>query len=221
MRAQRRPERDEEGMTLIELIVAMAILVTVLIVFMAAVVVMTKDTARVQAVSDSGDAVRKVFQTMDRQVRYADAINSPGFGSGGAYYVEYRVIAPTPGDAATCYQWRYQPASLVLQSRQWKDDGDPDPSAWTTVAAHVRNGTTSTSTRPFKFTRATGRYVKQQLTVVLDVGPGAVGDKRAGAGLEATFVARNTNNRSTVTNLDTNADGISDTFVCQSGVGRP
>ncbi|SNS38225.1 prepilin-type N-terminal cleavage/methylation domain-containing protein [Micrococcales bacterium KH10] len=214
-------EHADRGMTLVELLVAMGILTFIFVVFMGAVTVMTKDTARVAAVGDAGDATRRVFQRFDKQVRYANAINLAGMGTAGtAYYVEYRVTPKVPGGDATCYQWRYVPGKGQLQQREWLDVSSPAVSDWLVVAKDVRNSLGVSGQYPFVVHRSDSTYISQRLDVVLDVGPGGIDDTRVGAELDATFVARNTN-RSTQTNLDANADGVSDTPVCTEGIGRP
>lgn len=210
-------------MTLVELIVAMGIFTVIIAVFMAGVVVMTRDTARAQAVSDAGTEVQGIFQRFDRDVRYASAINLPWFGSGagaGSYYVEYLVSAVEGGTAPQCTQWRYVPGTGgkngVLQRRSWPDGSVPSPlPAWRTEASNVRNDLTQPAQRPFQMSVT----LKQQLRVVLDVGPGPAGAQaRKGAGLDAFFVARNTTDL-TATRTDKNGDRLSDSPVCQ-GVGR-
>lgn len=204
-------------MTLVELIVAMGIFTVVIAVFMAGIVVMTKNTARAQAVADAGDEVRRVFQRLDKEVRYASAINRPGTGSSGAYYVEYLVSAVEAGDQPTCTQWRYVPSSGTLQRRSWPNaTSSVSPSAWSTLASRVRNDLATQ--KPFQFTPAGSINASQQLRVFLDVGPASGG---TGAQLDSQFVARNTDT-STTTNADIDNNGASDTPVCQqSGTGRP
>ena len=210
-------------MTLVELIVAMGIFTVIIAVFMSGVVVMTRDTARAQAVSDAGTEVRSAFQRFDRDVRYASAINLPWFGTGAsssAFYVEYLVSAVEGGKLPQCTQWRYVPgtggANGVLQRRTWSDGSVPSPlPAWTTEASNVRNDLSQPGQRPFQMSVT----LKQQLRVVLDIGPGPGGpNARKGAGLDAFFVARNTTDQ-TVTRTDKNGDRVSDSPVCQ-GVGR-
>ncbi|MEP7763983.1 type II secretion system protein [Sanguibacter sp. 25GB23B1] len=220
-RTRRDQERDDTGMTLVELIVAMGIFTVVIAVFMAGIVVMTKNTARAQAVADAGDEVRRVFQRLDREVRYASAINRPGTGSSGAYYVEYLVSAVEAGKQPMCTQWRYVPATGTIERRTWANvTSGASPSAWSTLANRVRNDLATQ--KPFEFTPAGSINASQQLRVFLDVGPGAGGpDARKGAQLDSQFVARNTDT-STTTNADIDNNGASDTPVCQqSGTGRP
>ena len=107
--------RDDAGISIVELLIAMAIFVTVIVVFMAGVVVMTKNTVRSQVTIDAGDDVRRVFQVIDKQVRYADAINRPGAGGGGRMYVEFRTPATVAASGVTtCTQWRWDPATELL-----------------------------------------------------------------------------------------------------------
>ncbi len=203
-------------MTLVELIVAMGIFTVVIAVFMSGVVVMTKDTARAQSVADAGDEVRRVFQRLDKEVRYASAINMPGTGTSGAYYVEYLMTAVEAGTQPTCIQWRYVPSSGTVQRRSWANvTAGVAPSAWSTLASRVRNKLPAE--RPFVFTKAGSVNTNQQLRVFLDVGPGT----NKGAQLDSQFVARNTDT-STTTNADVDNNGASDSPVCQQpGTGRP
>jgi type II secretory pathway pseudopilin PulG len=211
----RRPEDRDGGMSLVELIVAMGIFTVVVSVFMAGIVVMTKSTARAQAVGDAGDSARKVFQKLDKEVRYAAAINGAGPGSAGTYYVEYLTTAVDAGLKPLCTQWRYVASSRQLQVRTWRTDA-PTPTAWRTMATNVRNDLTTN--KPFVTTFAGTVALKQRLTVRLDIGPGAAGGKK-GAELEADFVARNSSIDSQ-SNRDDDLNGTSDLPVCP-GPGRP
>lgn len=212
---------SDRGMTLVELIVAMGIFTVIIAVFMSGVVIMTRDTARGQAVSDAGTEVNRVFQRLDQDVRYASAINLPWFGVDGSFYVEYLITAVNGGEKPLCTQWRYVPATSgtegILESRTWRDVATPAPTGWVRAATGVRNNLAVPAERPFKVTVT----LKQQMHVILDVGPGTGGPgARKGAGLDAEFVARNTTDQ-TATRNDKNGDNVSDTPVCQSGgMGR-
>ncbi len=213
--------QSDSGMSLVELIVAMGIFTVVVSIFMAGVVVMTKSTARAQSVSDSGDMVRKVFQKLDREVRYSKAVNRPGAGTtAGTWYVEY-LVTPQPGAAPGCVQWRYTASTRLLEYRWWTDVAPRTPSAWVMVAKNVRNDLSVPASRPFQFTAADGVHEKQQLRAVLDVGPGPAGvGAKKGAQLDSLFIARNTSTTSQ-SNADLDGNGQSDYPVCQTGVNRP
>jgi len=206
-----RGERDE-GISLIELIVALGIFSTVVAIFMAGVVVMTRNTVRSQVVSDSGDALRVTFQRLDKQVRYADAINFEGAGAGGAQYVEFRTPATVaPSGVTTCTQWRWDPATKVLQYRMWAQSDATLPS-FTTIAKNVVAGT---APYPFDMVPASPTHPRQSLKVTLVA---SVDDRTVTTASE--FVARNSSVES-AGNADTNGDGISDVPACwRSGV-RP
>jgi type II secretory pathway pseudopilin PulG len=200
-------------MSLIELLVAMGIFVVVIAVFMSGVVSMTRVTARAQGVSDATTSARKVLDRFDKQVRYATAVNSPGSGVSGAYYVEYLAPAQDAGAAPYCAQWQYDPTGHTMSIRTWTDSATPSPSPWNVIATNVRNAATNP---PFVFTFASDSLQRQQLTVTLDIGSAT----KAGAQVSTTYVARNSS-VNTQSNLDANADLASDSPVCQSGVGRP
>lgn len=208
----------DRGMTLVEVIVAMGIFTAIIAVFMAGIVVMTQNTARSQAVADNGDEVRRVFQRLDKDVRYASAINLPWFGTSGAYYVEYLIDAVDGDEQPLCTQWRYDPAGRVVQRRTWRVVPSPTAGPWVTIATGVRNDLSDPAQYPFKMSVS----LKQELMVVLDAGAGASGEgARKGAELRAHFVARNTTSL-TATRNDLDANKVSDTPVCQSGgMGRP
>ena len=213
--------RSDNGMTLVELIVAMGIFTVVVSVFMAGIVVMTKSTARAQAVGDSGDAALKIFQRFDKQVRYASSINGAGAGAtAGTYYVEYLVSAVVANQSPVCYQWQYSTANRTLAVRSWKDVAPRTPTAWSTVATNVRNDLSNVAERPFVFTAADPINLRQQLSIHLDIGPGPAGSAaRKGAAIDSNFVARNSSAGSP-SNKDSNLDGLSDTPVCDTA-GRP
>lgn len=202
----------DSGMTLTELLISMGIFTTVIALFMGAVVFMTHNTARASAVSDSGDEVRRAFQRLDREVRYASAINWPGTGSGGTWYVEYLMSDVEAGEAEQCVQWRVTRDTHELQRRDWDRDTSA-VSAWVTVASDVRNDPVLGDPEPFILRPANPQYDNQRLEIDLRIRPNESTDS-AGAGLEAIFVARNTG-AVTTTNSPSNPP------VCLQGVGRP
>ena len=108
----------QDAFTLIELLVTMGLFSIILAVFGAGVDVMFKDVRRSQGQSDNLDGSRRVVQLMDKQVRYANAINPPGAGAvAGATYVEWR--QGLDGKRQTCVQWRSSPDG-TLAYRTWK-----------------------------------------------------------------------------------------------------
>jgi prepilin-type N-terminal cleavage/methylation domain-containing protein len=209
-RLQIEDQGREDGMTLVELIVAMGILTIMLTVSMAAITTMTNDAVRAKSVTDATDQLRVTFQQMDKEIRYASAINAPA-STGTGYYVEYLVEANAASGAEQCVQWRYVTASGELQRRTATPGGTP--SEWRTTVTKLRNDLTVAAQRPFKLTKAgttaDGKvYTKQQLAVYLDTGMGTAEDPRGGQ-LNVQLVALNSSTSSP------------DTVCLTGGLNRP
>jgi prepilin-type N-terminal cleavage/methylation domain-containing protein len=133
-------EATEAGFTLIELMVSIILMSAVGAGFLAATTSIFDGIHKQQGVVDAVDGNRRVLQTLDKQVRYASAINTPGAGTDGNFYVEYlwTKTSPTTVDVQTCTQWRLNPTADVLQSRSWTS-GTTTPSAWSTAETNVVN----------------------------------------------------------------------------------
>lgn len=209
----------DAGMTLVELLVAMGIFTTVLAIFLGGLVVMTRGTVRADVIASSGDSVRLVVQRLERQVRYAEAVNLPGQGASGAWYVEFRTgAAVSSSGAASCTQWRWDPSSQRLQTRTWRDAATATVPDWTTVITGVLADSADTArSYPFDVALATSAQPRQRLTLRLTVGNETA---ETSVDSETTFVARNSST-SSVSNTDADGDGQSDTQVCVASAGRP
>lgn len=222
-RLRRCTDRHDSGFSLVELLVAMGIFTVVIAVFLSGLIIMTRSTVRAQDVTNAGDAVRKAFQTMDREIRYASSINMPGLGSpSGSLYVEFVTTNLPDGQDPLCTQWRYDPAARVLQVRTWRDVAASTPSAWSTIATEMRNKLTGPGASvPFVLDVAAGTRIHQQLTVSVDVGRGAAGaTETIGADIGTVFVARNSSDKSP-SNTDLIVHGVSDSPICLSHLVRP
>ena len=121
-----------------------------------------------------GDAARKIFQRIDKQIRYASSINRPGAGTtAGTYYVEYLVSAVDAGQKPLCTQWRYTASTRKLDVRTWRVDDAGRRPAWADHGDQrpqrpvaCRRSCRSCSRPP------TDRTTRQQLRVYLDIGLG-------------------------------------------------
>ncbi|MBC3761964.1 PulJ/GspJ family protein [Quadrisphaera oryzae] len=187
LRSSGEPDGDE-GVTLVETLVAMSIFSVVLTIFMAAVLSMTTSTGRVNATTDAGDGVRAAFLRLDRQVRYADAINQPVQSSSGSWYVEFRTSQRADGQPTLCTQWRFDPSAQVLQLRSWAD-GQAPASAFQTITTDVLPPETAGSS-PFVVEKADADHANQKLTVAVSAGSGS-GAYAGRASMQTSFVARN------------------------------
>lgn len=161
---QAQPKAGQEGFTLVELLVAMVILSVFFSVFMSVAVKLFDSTINQQARSGNIDVNRFVVQVLDRQVRYANAINTPVVAN-GSRYVEWQ--SGSFGRQQTCVQWRVTAGGL-MQRRSWLPrltpaSPAPVPTAWSTVGYGIR----PTGALPiFSIDPpAAGGTTKQQLTL--------------------------------------------------------
>lgn len=205
--------RGEGGFTLVELLVAMGIFTTLLTFMVVAIGAMVTDLRKTQGIADASDQARRAFERLDKQVRYADAINAPT-KVGTNWYVEFRTTDVQ--QRHLCRQWRLVTGTDQLQQRSWTADTTPSPApAWSPMAFGVVNDLTTQP--PFGFLPATIERPHQQLTLRLVVRRGA---KPSGtAETRTTFAARNTTT-TTETNDATSTGVQSATPVCTEA-GRP
>ncbi|WP_349902544.1 PulJ/GspJ family protein [Parafrigoribacterium humi] len=195
--------RNEAGVTMVELIVTMFVFAIFLAIVTSSLIGITKASTKAQTVSRSSTGVLNVFQAFDRSIRYADVINPPGATSNGRY-VEFRTPAATTGGAATCVQWRYVPSSKTLQSRQWPDGAIGSATAWATKLSSVFD---KGGNYPFVLIPAgSAGSSMQQLTLTVVAGDAA----QKTAEISTTFVARNSD-------VGSNSGGP----VCSAGTMRP
>lgn len=185
--------RAQAGFTLIELIVAMGIFLVFVSLFLVAVTSLSHGMTRARLTAEASSGVLLVFQNVDRQVRYADAISIPGNGPSGARYIEFRIPAASARSfAVTCTQWRYEPSKGTMSSREWTDAVGATPTRWTQKLSDViPSGDTN---YPFRLLQpgATGS-TKQQFELSIDSGNAGL---ESGAEITTRFVARNSSTSS-------------------------
>lgn len=213
MRDESAPERDA-GFTLMEMMVAIGVFLIFVGCTIPVLVSVTQTLVNAQSASWSSTAASTAFSNLDHQVRYADSINFPGTGASGDEYVEFRVPASVtnPSSTATCYQWMFDPNADTLSYRSWTS-GQTIASAtgWRVQVTQV-NGSV-TSSYPFKLEPASSTgAATQQLAFSINAGP-STGNPANLAILSGSFDALNSST-SSPSNADVNADGISDTPVC-------
>ena len=210
-------DERQKGFTLVELSAAMGIFSIFIVIFITAVIGISRGTTTARNTAESSSFALIVFQNLDRQVRYADSINFPGVGPSGARYIEFRTpAANSVGGVATCTQWRYVPADRRVESRRWDNVTGVALPAWSNKV----NGITDLGGVGYPFAlipAGPGGSAYQQVRLTLQSGDPVLGGATT---INSVFVARNSSLLSP-SNVDFNNDGNSDTPVCRPTGSRP
>lgn len=106
--------RGDDGITLIEVMVAMVVMAVVMIVFTTATIQIYRSTNQVQGAADAASQINIAYIRLDKEIRYATAISSPS--TTGDPEVEYlTTFTGTP----TCTELRVQTLNGIPQLR-WR-----------------------------------------------------------------------------------------------------
>lgn len=193
-RRQRRATADT-GMTLIELVVAMAVMSIVLTMVTGAIVVMYRSTAKVEGITTTSAQVSIALTKLDSSVRYADDIGDPVTDSSGNWYLIYRT---TYDGVSDCTQLRFAVAARQLQNRTWTAGQSAPPGHWTPLASQLTLSADGGGTAP-PFIVATSRdanlsdvAVHQQLRLRFSAVTGT-GASQTVSATDVTFTAFNAN----------------------------
>jgi Tfp pilus assembly protein PilE len=147
----------EAGVTLLEVMVATAILNVVFAMFTTGIVVMYKSTRVSDSMALAQSQLHIAFQRLDREVRYASSVSAPSAvaDGNGDWYVEY-LSTYTGTETCTQLRLRTRSAPPLLQRRTWAAGGAP-PNVWGTLASSV-----TASRPPFVFIAADGNGAESQ-----------------------------------------------------------
>ena len=165
----RSAQREDAGFSLMETLVAMVIFGIFMALAMGAIISMLTSTAKSQSLQGGSATLENVFQKLDHQVRYGNAISTPNTTPvNGSYFVEW-MAQPLATSPQTCTQLKYNPAAGTLQERTWQPAATPVvATGWTLMANNV-----TTVGSPFTFSPSDGTtYAHQQLAIALSVQPG-------------------------------------------------
>jgi type II secretory pathway pseudopilin PulG len=139
MQPIKRSEKDR-GDTLIETMIVMIIFTLILGIITTAIVTMMKQVDKQSGLADNLGNARKAIETLDGEVRFANAVTTPGTVASGDQYVEFQTLATNVvTQPQVCTQWRYHVANLSLQYRSWQvpATGVGTPTGWVTTALSV------------------------------------------------------------------------------------
>lgn len=194
------PPANEAGFTLVEMLVAMAIMSIVLLVFTTTFSTIQRAVSDQQVRSVNNDEARLALENLDRLVRSGNVLTDPADTdtdcktSGSQYQclLAYSQANGTTAQPATCIQWRLE--GDTLQTRTWL----PAPASkaltvtsWRNVAEGILNLQTTPVTKTFQLDPDP---LKQDRTVeiLFLVGTSVDGVNGPMARVEASITARNT-----------------------------
>jgi prepilin-type N-terminal cleavage/methylation domain-containing protein len=127
----------DEGVSLVEMLVATAIFSIILAIITTSIVSMLREQRTQTSQTNDLNSARNVITKLDHQVRYANAVSTPGTGTDGSYYVEFQ--SGNTNLQQTCTQWRYVPTGGTIQFRTWQPPlggvGSSPASGWNTAGA--------------------------------------------------------------------------------------
>lgn len=185
----------EAGMTLVELVVAMAILSIVLTVFLTTFVVVQKAATKEDLQSQNNDNTRLALENMDRLVRSGNVLYDPAAPSSNpntagcvAYqcFLVYTQANGTTAQPSVCVEWRV--TSGGLETRSWVP-GQVPAATWRVIASGVLNQVVTPSLRTFQID-ADPLKGGRTINVVFLVGVG--GSSTSTSRVEGSLTGRNT-----------------------------
>ena len=100
------PDRGDAGFSLIELMVTMSLMSVIMLIVTGAIVEVYSDVNRADGLSTARDQIGNSFRRLDKELRYATWVNTPG-QVGGAWYLEYAT------SSTTCAQLAFQNGTLT------------------------------------------------------------------------------------------------------------
>jgi prepilin-type N-terminal cleavage/methylation domain-containing protein len=146
LRSLLRPRlRDERGMTLVELLVAMMILSIVSLVFTTTLTSVQRAVVREDVRTQLNNKARLAIQTIDRQVRsgnllYPPSSESDPYGGSTGYMFRVYTQANSPTEGFRCALWLIDDQQR-LKYRAWPALQPEDATSWTIVTDGVVNRT--------------------------------------------------------------------------------
>jgi Tfp pilus assembly protein PilW len=130
----------EDGTTVVEVTVAMAILGIVLAVFLGIQVVVQDNIVIQQRRSTNNDQARQALFSLDREIRSGNLVYDPAMESvpyyGLVVYTQANATTRTPPNQ--CVEWRIDTTKKLVQ-RRWDPTNPAGASLFTPVAENIVN----------------------------------------------------------------------------------
>ena len=146
-----RLHEGQEGVTLVEMVIATAILSIVLLIFTSTLIALQRTTVRSAAFTQDNNQARLAIEELDREIRSGNLLYDPANETTPYYslrvYTQANAPTRTPSPGYFCDQWRI--SSTNLQTRSWPPDESEDVTAWRTVATGIQNQVVSPNVQAF------------------------------------------------------------------------
>ncbi|GLW32858.1 PulJ/GspJ family protein [Actinoplanes regularis] len=126
-----RTPADDEGFSLIDLIVATSIMSFIMVLVTGAIIVIYSNVNRADGLSTARSQLGNSFRRLDREIRYATWVSTPG-EVGTGWYLEYATKADTK---SVCRQLAFKNGALT--TAEWDPQKAAAPSARTTIAGDL------------------------------------------------------------------------------------
>ena len=147
-RRLRMARRDERGMTLVELMVSVALMMVVATIFTTTLLSIQRSVINQQARSEMNDQARLALEQMDREIRSGNYLYNPateaealcaGIDCAPSYSLRVytQVNAPTRTPPQQCVQWVIDDQQLFR--RAWAPGETESLSGWRMVADGIVN----------------------------------------------------------------------------------
>ena len=136
----RAAARAEDGVTVVEVALATAILGIVIAVFLGVQVVVQDNLMIQQRRSNNNDQARQALFSLDREIRSGNFVHDPAQEAVPSYQlvVHTQANAPTRTPPNQCVEWRIDTANKLLR-RSWDPANPGAASTWVTVAEGIAN----------------------------------------------------------------------------------
>lgn len=147
-----RIRTQDEGLTLVEMLVAMMVLALASAVFYSTLASVQKSVAETDIRTRSNTQARLALQTLDHEVRSGNVLYDPSTSSDPYYRFKVYTQANAGGNPRptyTCRLWRIT-SSGELQSRWWPPSQPEDATQWRTEATGIVNKVVSPQQHAFE-----------------------------------------------------------------------
>ncbi len=144
--------RKEDGLTLVELMVATVVLSVVLVIFFSTLVSIQSAVSRQDTSSQNNDQARAAIEELDREIRSGNVLYDPATESPANYvlrvYTQSNPGLRFTGVNAVCELWQITSGN-ELQQRVWPPLNPSAATPWHTVATGVVNRVVSPAVPAF------------------------------------------------------------------------